>query len=98
MWSKVKGHKFPSCSDIVETLDSKPKGFGARISIASAAEKTTEASYHANGLSERRGLIRRFGILLDKTKQGLPLGFFKENRARYIGSLASELGQVKNTP
>src|SRR5688572_629038 len=98
MWSKVERHEFPRYGNIIEALDSQPKRFGARLSIACAAEKAAEASYHADGFSERRWLIRRFWILSDKTIQGFPLGLFKENRARHIGSLASELGQMKDTP
>src|SRR5262249_12737094 len=43
-------------------------------------------------------MIRGVWILLNKTIQGFPLGFFKENRARHIRSLASEFGQMKDTP
>jgi hypothetical protein len=49
MWSKVECHEFPGCGNVIETLDSKPERFGTRLSIASAAEKATEASYHADG-------------------------------------------------
>jgi len=98
MWSKVECHKFPGCSNVIEALDSQPKRFSARFSVAFAAEKAAEASYHAGGFSERGRLIGRFWILADKTVQGFPLGFVKENRAQDIGGLASELSQVKDTP
>src|SRR6266403_5059359 len=98
MWSKVERHEFPGSGNVIETLDSQPKRLCPRLCIAFAAEKATEASYHADGFSKCGRLIRRFWILSDQTIQGFPLGFLKENRARHIRGLASELGQVKDTP
>jgi hypothetical protein len=44
MWRKVECHEFPGSGNVIETLDSQPKRFGARLAVAFAAEKATEAS------------------------------------------------------
>jgi len=98
MWRKVISHELPQRSQIVKTLETQPKRFGSRFSIAFSSQKPAKAGGPMNRFSQCGWVLGRTRILPDVRRQRFPFGFFKKHCVGHVRRLTSQLGQVENTP
>jgi len=92
------GKNFPGLADIIEALQAKPDGLGARLCVALASEESAQTGHHPNGLAQSEWLRWRYRIFANETHQSFPLHLLKIDRAGHIRGFSSELGQMKYPP
>ena len=66
----------PHAGEIVYSLQTEPKAFGARVAIAFTSEETSQAGDHSGGFPKGGRSLRRNRVLFDIGNEGFPFRVF----------------------
>ena len=91
-------HNEPGCSDIVQALPTTPDDGHARLTIAFAAQKTTQLGNPADDLAHRGQLIRELRGTMNHRIQRVPLMFGQHQHAGGLRGLPVDMGQPGQAP
>ena len=96
-WLSENGtHDLPHLGYVIQSLQAKPEGLGARFAIALAGKKATEHGHHSGCFPQGRRLFDRF--LGDERSKRSPLRFFEVHGAWNIRGFPAQFSEVVNSP